>query len=298
VVRAVATIQMTLSANRDYTHHCTPPLHWAPNGDQLVSRLGAELGGYPTLAASGWYPLAVDAPPPAGWPRPRLPAPPARGCQPHRPDLTQARSRRVAEADHRCFHRRHPLTSVLHLPAPALAQAVSSRVLRRRRSRANGATLAQLAIAGGWPAAPTASRWPGIAMTSARWPCGQRTQPSRRTLMPDRDTRRARRHPVCRRWGRWGGRGHRPASDRGGGGEGDRLRQRGQPRLPAGDRGGQPDRAGCRAVSEGHRAGLWLRRSRSQRCAAARQVTTGWSRRTNARSRCRDPGEDGCRLRR
>ena len=44
--------------------------------------MGAELEGYPTLAASGWYPLAVDAPPPAGRPRPRLPAPPARGCLP------------------------------------------------------------------------------------------------------------------------------------------------------------------------------------------------------------------------
>jgi hypothetical protein len=66
VVRAVATIQMTLSANRDYAHHCTPPATGLPTGDQLVGRFGAGLGGYPTLAASGGHRLAADAPSSSG----------------------------------------------------------------------------------------------------------------------------------------------------------------------------------------------------------------------------------------
>jgi len=47
-------------------HHCTPPATGLPTGDQLVSRFGAGLGGYSTLAASGGHRLTADAPSSSG----------------------------------------------------------------------------------------------------------------------------------------------------------------------------------------------------------------------------------------
>jgi hypothetical protein len=66
VVRAVATIQVTLSATGITPITVRLPSSGLLSGDQLDGRFGAGLGGYPTLAASGWYTLAVDAPSPSG----------------------------------------------------------------------------------------------------------------------------------------------------------------------------------------------------------------------------------------
>src|SRR5829696_10495433 len=51
--------------NRDSaTRHASRPLESQPA--TAGRQIGAGLGGYPTLAASGWYPLAADAPSPSG----------------------------------------------------------------------------------------------------------------------------------------------------------------------------------------------------------------------------------------
>jgi hypothetical protein len=82
VVRAIATVQMTLSANRDYNHHCTPVIHWAPNQRAAGQQIGRWAERLPNAGSLGLVPAGGGRTAAAGRPRPRLPAPPARGCPP------------------------------------------------------------------------------------------------------------------------------------------------------------------------------------------------------------------------
>lgn len=82
MVRAIATIQMTLSANRDYNHHCTPGDSRAPTGRHRAGQIAASLRRLDPV----WQPragTAVIGPiAAAGRPKPRRSPSLARGCPP------------------------------------------------------------------------------------------------------------------------------------------------------------------------------------------------------------------------
>jgi hypothetical protein len=81
VVRAVAAIQMAPRPTRKYRHHCTPT-SGQPQPAQSPTPADWPVGW---AAIRHWQPRAGDRwrrtrHHRAGWPRPRWPAPPARGC--------------------------------------------------------------------------------------------------------------------------------------------------------------------------------------------------------------------------